>query len=364
MDTTEEWWVQWKEFFFNTTVSIQGRQGVETKKICSMLSPIRASKYPAVTPEEEAISIPLQALCQAIFDAVLVHMLNKVAPGIWFDLKMQLCNALNKKKNERTFEILEQAYTSTDIMFLQEVAASFSEAAKTRDIGQRYEILTPEKMDSSRDQNSVIFVKKGLFKMDTLAEITSLVSQEFPSNCPVAEGDLFAITVTGEDENSYLLASFHGDTNGLATIPVVKALNAVAQSLGSPRLIFGLDANTYEKGGADTGLQDVTEFAQEFVSLEMTSCFGDTPNPKNYTTFNARTYLQPQLNKAVKNTEKETKGDINPKDFILFYKSQFESTGIVKDNCGQKGKYIEGMVFPTLEFPSDHGIISCELLSL
>ena len=36
----------------------------------------------------------------------------------------------------------------------------------------------------------------------------------------------------------------------------------------------------------------------------MNSCYGPTPNPKNYTTFHARTYLQPQLNKAIKFSEK------------------------------------------------------------
>jgi hypothetical protein len=49
---------------------------------------------------------------------------------------------------------------------------------------------------------------------------------------------------------SYMLASFHGDTNGLATIPVMQALHSSvqsqAQTLGAaPKLIFGADANTY-----------------------------------------------------------------------------------------------------------------------
>jgi hypothetical protein len=32
-----------------------------------------------------------------------------------------------------------------------------------------------------------------------------------------------------------MLASFHGDTNGLATIPVVKAVSAVATKSDKPR---------------------------------------------------------------------------------------------------------------------------------
>ena len=44
-----------------------------------------------------------------------------------------------------------------------------------------------------------------------------------------------------------LLASFHGDTNGLATLPVLAAVHALAQQMPGHRLVFGLDANTWCK---------------------------------------------------------------------------------------------------------------------
>ena len=46
-----------------------------------MLQKIKKSKYPAISAEEEAVSIPLQTLCQAIFDAILVHIVNTVSAG-------------------------------------------------------------------------------------------------------------------------------------------------------------------------------------------------------------------------------------------------------------------------------------------
>lgn len=46
--------------------------------VCNLIEPILHSKYPAITLEEQAISIPLQILCLAIFDSILVHMLNTV----------------------------------------------------------------------------------------------------------------------------------------------------------------------------------------------------------------------------------------------------------------------------------------------
>ena len=54
------------------------------------------------------------------------------------------------------------------------------------------------------------------------------------------------------------------------------------------------------------------------------------------------------------------KGDKNPKDFILFYESDYSVLEVMKDNTGER-KYVEGMVFPTLDFPSDHGLTSAVL---
>ena len=49
--------------------------------------------------EEEAISVPLQTLAQAIFDAVLVHIVNSVSPGgKWQRLQQQMCESLNRRK--------------------------------------------------------------------------------------------------------------------------------------------------------------------------------------------------------------------------------------------------------------------------
>jgi len=61
--------------------------------------------------------------------------------------------------------------------------------------------------------------------------------------------------------------------------------------------------------------------------------------------------------------DKDLKGDKNPKDFILFFNADYRVIETTKDNTG-KLKYIEGMVFPTLAFPSDHGITSSILEEL
>ncbi len=44
-------------------------------------------------------------------------------------------------------------------------------------------------------------------------------------------------------------------------------------------------------------------YAAAYVRMGLTSCWGDTPDPKQHTTYSARTFLQPQLNKAAKKDE-------------------------------------------------------------
>lgn len=116
-------------------------------------------------------------------------------------------------------------------------------------LADTYQLIAPTTTDSERDQNSVILLRK--YKYKDIVEVTNEVLKEFPqgSKAPVAEGDLLAILVTDTtDGTKYLLCSFHGDTNGLATIPVVEAVHKYAMSKQrDAKLLFGMDANTYEK---------------------------------------------------------------------------------------------------------------------
>ena len=358
----DKWWSAWEKFMFDDQLRIKGKSGVESKIPYQLLQPIKKAKYPDITEQEEKDSLPLQTMCGAIFDAILVHMMNTVSdPKDWQGLKKTMVENLNKQKVPHTLAILENTYSDSDIITLQEVSSSFIDQARSSKLGQTFHIISPKELDAVRDQNSVIFLNKKSFPDGKSKEISSLVESSFPKDAavPVAKGDILAITTTSSDGIPFVVASFHGDTNGLATKPVldatVKAMGSDRQ-LAAHRLVFGMDANTYEH--ATPGKQqDVLDFAKNIVSHGLTSCWGDVPNPSNYTTYNARTYLQPQLNKACKSTQKREKGDVNPKDFIIFPKQDFNIIHTFKDNTGRK-EYIENMAFPTLEFPSDHGILA------
>ena len=79
----QKWWAQWSEFVFEKKITIKKKETSKTIHIYQLMAPILKAKYPDITIEEEAISIPLQTLCLAIFDSILVHMLNHVSPNHW-----------------------------------------------------------------------------------------------------------------------------------------------------------------------------------------------------------------------------------------------------------------------------------------
>merc|ERR1719401_2040006 len=363
LGTMEKWYAAWEEFMFVNKLNIPGKDGNTLTQIpYEMLQPIKKAKDPDITEEEEKVSLPLQTLCGALFDAILVHMMNTVSkPDVWQPLKRKMVESLNRQKVPRTLSILEQTYITSDIIMLEETSAALIQLASSSKLGKKFHVIAPQDMDSARDQNSVILLKKSLFPKGKKSEITSSVKGFFPKDVdvPVANGDLLVITTIDSHNVPYVIAAFHGDTNGLATIPVLDSIvKTMSSSVGltDHKLLFGLDANTYEK--EDPGKkQDVTGFGKFYSSQGLTSCWGDVPDPKNYTTYNARTYLQPQLNKACKSNEKRTCGDVNPKDFILFAEDNFEVIHTWKDNTGKK-QYKEDMAFPTLDFPSDHGLLS------
>ena len=397
LNDMSSWWKEWIQFIFkkklhsNTVTS--GSIQVHSKDIYTLFGPIKHAKYPAITLEEEAISIPLQVVNLAIFDAILIHMMNHISVDKWQPLRKEMCENLNTKKNSISQQILSDSYSQYDVVFLQEVSKTFvsimrslpstvkaatkaaisgisSNTLRGGSLSQYYHIYAPLSMhltENTRDQNSVILLKK--HRYIDVVDITNEIMQDIgrgdenSKKVPVDEGDLIVLSakdlITG---NRIMFASFHGDTNGLATIPVLAAVykHAVTKR-PDHRLLFGMDANTYEIPQKDQ--LGVLPFAEYYVSKNLNSNNGKKPNPKNYTTFHARTFLQSQLNKAITLEDRHTKGDKNPKDFILFFNHDYEVRWSHRDNTG-RGVYIDDMIFPTLHFPSDHAITSTLLIEI
>lgn len=340
LNSVEAWFEQWMDFFFRKSVDLDGKG---PKPVYSLLQKIKKAKYPDVTEEEEALSIPLQVVLQGVFDAILVNLMNAKAAGVWQGLRRDICASLNSRKNGLLMDILQNTYKDSDAIFLQEAGNQLVDLLR-KNFGSTHHVIVPKSYDAKRNQNSVMLLRSSVFSAPREVEI------------PVAgwdAGDLLVVvaSVAGQEVT---LASFHGDTNGLLTMPM---LSKVMANLPTERLLFGMDANTYKEESKSTA--HVLAFEKMYTELGLKACWGAV-DPTRYTTFNARTYLQPQLNKAAKSTELVKKGDQNPKDFVLFT-NHFVGGRVWRDNTG-KGTYAEDTVFPTLEFPSDHAALAVDVL--
>lgn len=119
--------------------------------------------------------------------------------------------------------------------------------------------------------------------------------------------------------------------DSLATRPVLEAVYTYATTQQpASKLLFGMDANTYTTPEKDQ--YGAADFAAYYRSKALSSCYGDYPNIHNYTTFHARTHLQPQLNKAITFSEKQVKGDKNPKDYIVFFAEDYEVSYVAHES--------------------------------
>ncbi|GHP04907.1 hypothetical protein PPROV_000365900 [Pycnococcus provasolii] len=418
MSSVEAWWPQWLAFMFETPITIEdakSKSSKTSKGAAHLLDPILRTKYPAITEQEEAMSVPLQCFAQAIFDATLVYMLNKLLPEKWIEIKKDVCEALCERKEALTLDIVLKRLASEDrtstIIFLQECSAKFVSLLRdNEEIADLYEVVAPAKLDAKRDQNSVILIDNDKFDISSMREVTDEIISLLPEGAPLkpATGDLVAVqlklkpldildspkrgifdrvnyagTETGyTDRETFLFASFHGDTNGLLTPYILKALNARRREFGQfGRLMVGIDANAHCKGepGKKLGINTLLAFmrTKRTCSPLLTSCWklqtwelvkhnfdlSKLEMDDMVTTYNARTFLQTQLNKAVRVSELQTSKltDRNPKDLIIYPESDFVfmDHSLQRDNNGRG--FFDDAPFPTLEFPSDHAFLTCEL---
>jgi hypothetical protein len=167
-------------------------------------------------------------------------------PTVWQPLKRTMVENLNKKKVPHTLQILAEKYSDSTIITLQEVSSSFIDQAVAGPLGKKFHIVASANMDPVRDQNSVILLCKTNFPKGMEREISDQVSAAFPDGVrvPVALGDILAITTKDQHGVPFVVASFHGDTNGLATKPVLDAVLAAMKKdpvLANHHLIFGMD---------------------------------------------------------------------------------------------------------------------------
>lgn len=367
--SVKEWWPLWRDFFFVTKLQVLVKGASKEKRPCEMLAPINRDKYPAITAEEEKVSVPLQVVCMAIFDAVLVHLMNAVLPkGGWQPIKKSIVDALFSKKSANVLKVLRDACAGADILCLQECAHTFADGDTFL---ETYHKVVPGDADPSRAQNSIVLLKKDRFP-NGAEELTTEAMAFLGEKSGVDKGDLLVLRAEDSAGKKFLVASFHGDTNGLKSKAVVSTVARVLENQEPGcQLVFGLDANTYPKHEAKW--QGVDDFLEHCGSLGLQSCWRK-PMTECLTTCCARTFIQPQLNKAIRKADIFSKGDISPKDHILILtpgdkdrlaaincgQDNLEAIRCSKDNTGNRS-YKENTPFPSLSFPSDHAVVTAVL---
>ena len=114
------------------------------------------------------MSLRLQTLCLAIFDAVMVHMLTTLSPdGKWLRLKAQILDALTHRKDAKTLAILQTVHAGTDVLFLQEVRTASCKALLPDAFAPHGYTVHAPLTPSKADQNSVIVLRDGAFDLRT-----------------------------------------------------------------------------------------------------------------------------------------------------------------------------------------------------
>ena len=140
-------------------------------------------------------------------------------------------------------------------------------------------VLRPSQVDAKRSQMSVILASRARFDPATARDV-SADALAAPGCEAVDRADLCVYDVADRGGRPFLLASFHGDSDGRATLPVLAAVHRLARTR-FPRhaLVMGLDANTAAGGGG--GALDVGRFCAALADAGMGSCWRGQVRPPN-----------------------------------------------------------------------------------
>jgi len=364
LEVADQWWREWLVFLFDKEVVLPGKNGEpsrRTESVFELFAPINRDKYPAITVEEAAVSKPLQALYLAVFDAVLLHLVHTVGPDSWLGVKRKLCAALVDGKEMRQVAVLDDMYSLMDVLCLQEVSAAMIDLIRAR-LGERFHVVLGEEASAERNQNSAILLRKATF-VSPGREVTAEATSRMVHAKSLAAGDLLVVHATSVCGADFVVTSFHGDSDGKLTIPVVTAVAEMAATV-YPHACFvtGLDANT-----ATPELAAMSQrlswgaFLDVLPTLGLTTTSGDRPPPSDYTTFAARTSLQGQLQKAVPFADVSKLAAREPKDVILYRPTELLRRKCWKD-CVGDGSWRDGAIMPSVNFPSDHAIVAAQLI--
>jgi len=264
----------------------------------------------------------------AAFDGALMHVLNEGAPG-WMQTKGRLL------ATDR-----QALCANHDVLFLQEASTLLrAELGKSM---QSHHVF-----GGARGQDSLLLLKK-----DRFADIQEMTDSyvKGPYDLKIENGDAVVVEAA-VDGHKFVLGSFHGDSDGQQTVPFIKTFTEQA---GDAKCILGIDAQCVPV--PSDGKLTHGDFLKALEASNLKSCFGED---KIWTTFKARTFVQPQFQKAVLSADLHTKADMAPKDHVLCSGSFFKYADVQRDTTGTRA-FVDAPL-PNEHFPSDHAIVAAEV---
>lgn len=364
LPTFEDFWEHWRTYMFRLLINRETGPRVVAKCIENK------------GKTKRSLEVAEMILVFAIYDSILVYLANSFFSEdifIWQDLRHELCDAFLWKRSYQALTILKEEYDGSDVIFLQN---AYGELLNPR-LNKVYAVLhsQPQHEQSSA---SAILLRRSTFPFAD-REFLDITSQLWnktlgvtvPSNLYVLQSNSF----------KQVLMSYSADGDSQATIKIVEAVVAFVEKLNANlpekkgeekyKLLIGMSANTRTivSKPSELGFLSFVEFCRQ---QNLKSCWDRQirshkpdrpsayPNKHAWTSSRKHTFLQIDQTKAVRHTELESKGAGNPSDFILFSESSFSSKRTMRDNTGKK-VYSEKVLYPSLDFPFSHVIISAEV---
>eukprot|EP00949_MAST-11_sp_MAST-11-sp1_P000040 g40.t1 len=325
-----EWLETWVSFMF-----------VEPKA-AALIGPLNAGKYPMLTAEEVQLGRPLQLFFLGLFDAALVHT-SLSTPGLDVrelgHLRLAICDNIVSQKSAATIDIIAHDLSGCDVVGLQEVNQDLLRRIRSsHGIVQNFHIRVPENAGGN-SQISLLLLRKTLFS--DKENVTFVVFEDADCRDYLVPGDIHAVMAFTDVTGPLLLASFHGDTGGRSTLPVLIRAKQLSDQTNAS-FIGMIDANAHaDARGGKLSIDLMDTFLQNH---DMRSCWPE-PTP---TTYNTRTLLQPQIYKA-------DTTDRHPKDHIVIFgaNAQFNSGKRLPEELMHR--------IPSGIFPSDHAIVVVDI---
>jgi hypothetical protein len=312
-----------------------------------------------MTLKWHAASVPLQVLCLGLFDAILTQLLSIVAGDTWQAVRRSLitCSQADSKSLAAS-SILRSSYSNADIICVQEASDGFATHAAAA-LPDHFVLLSESPgADGRRQQLSMILARCDALDPSTAVDLAGLVVARLPPNS-LATGDLCAFAVRGLGGRSpRVLASLHGDSDGLCTVPVLTALCAVAAELyPDHKILIGIDASANLPSQSSPQLLSAIDYhptaavsdkspqqarprppclESVIAGLGLSSCWDDQLDKGSlWTVFQARTALQPQIHKAVGPSAARGRRHLQLKDWILFSCPGLSLRSVGRDNTGR-----------------------------